>query len=226
MPERGANAGVRTILCYGDSNTWGCVPIVGEEPADRLGPVERWPGVLRAELGDGHWIVEEGLPGRTTVFDDPLEPHRNGRSFLLPCLLSHRPLDLVVVMLGTNDLKARIGVSARDIAAGAGMLVDEIARSESGRDRGAPRVLLVCPPPLGRLESFAEEFDGGREKSLALAEHYAAAARERGCELLDAGGVIRTSDVDGIHLDAREHDKLGRAVAERARALLSDAYSP
>lgn len=155
------------------------------------------------------------------MFDDLLEPRRNGRTFLRRCLLSHQPLDLVVVMLGTNDLKARIGVSARGIAAGAGMLVDEIARSPCGRDGTQPQVLLVCPAPVGRLAAFADEFAGAREKSRALAEHYAAVARERGCELLDAGSVIGSSDVDGIHLDAREHARLGQEVATRARDLLA-----
>ena len=189
-------------------------------PADST-PAERWPGILRSELGDGYWVVEEGLNGRTTVFDDPLEPHRNGLTFLPPCLLSHQPLDLVVVMLGTNDLKARFGVSARDIAAGAGLLVDTVAQSGCGREGTPPQVLLVCPPPVGRLMTFADEFAGAREKSRALVEHYAAVARERGCELLDAGSAVRSSDLDGIHLDAAQHSELGRAVATRARDLLT-----
>src|SRR5437867_8271019 len=113
---------MRSVLCYGDSNTWGCVPLDGPEPPRRFAPDERWPGVLRRELGDGWWVVEEGLSGRTTVWDDGLEPFRNGRAFLLPTLLSHQPLDVVVVMLGTNDLKRRFGVSAREIAEGAGLL--------------------------------------------------------------------------------------------------------
>ena len=83
------------ILCYGDSNTWGCIPLRGSEPARRFPPETRWPGVLRRELGDGHWVVEEGLNGRTTVWDDPLEPHRNGRTLLPPTLLTHQPPEFV-----------------------------------------------------------------------------------------------------------------------------------
>jgi lysophospholipase L1-like esterase len=75
---------VKTILCFGDSNTWGCIPLTGARPPRRHGPAQRWPGVLRRELGDGFWIVEEGLNGRTTVWDDPLEPFRSGKELLAP----------------------------------------------------------------------------------------------------------------------------------------------
>jgi lysophospholipase L1-like esterase len=112
------SAVVKTIMCYGDSNTWGCIPLTGLEPPRRYAPAQRWPGVLRRELGDGYWIVEEGLNGRTTVWDDPLEPFRSGKELLVPCLMTHQPIDLMIVMLGTNDLKGRFGVGARDIAAG------------------------------------------------------------------------------------------------------------
>jgi lysophospholipase L1-like esterase len=103
----GQAAVVKTILCYGDSNTWGCIPLTGPQPPRRYGPARRWPGVLRRELGDGYWIVEEGLNGRTTVWDDPLEPFRSGKELLVPCLMTHEPIDLVIVMLGTNDLRSR-----------------------------------------------------------------------------------------------------------------------
>jgi lysophospholipase L1-like esterase len=208
---------VKTILCYGDSNTWGCIPEDSEERARRFGPEERWPGVLRQALGSGYSIVEEGLNGRTTVWDDPLEPYRNGREFLMPCLLSHHPLDLVVVLLGTNDLP-RSGVTARDIAAGAGMLVDDIVGSECGHDGGSPQVLLICPPPVGRL---GDEFREAAEKSRQLAPHYAAVADARSCAFLDAGAHITSSDVDGIHLEADQHERLGQVAAERVRGLLS-----
>ena len=131
MPA-GQVAVVKTIMCYGDSNTWGCIPLTGPQPPRRYGPAQRWPGVLRRELGDGYWIVEEGLNGRTTVWDDPLEPFRSGKELLVPCLMTHQPIDLVIVMLGTNDLKGRFGVGARDIAAGAGLLLDIVRASDCG----------------------------------------------------------------------------------------------
>ena len=212
---------MRTVLCYGDSNTWGCIPLSGpEEDTRRYAPGERWPGVLRRELGDGYWVVEEGLNGRTTVWDDGLEPHRNGRDLLLPALLTHWPLDLVVIMLGTNDLKRRIGVSAAEIAEGAGLLVDIVRTSECGANGGAPEVLLVCPPPLGRLSPSQDDFEGGGEKSRALAGAFNEVARRRSCRLLDAGLHIATSDVDGVHLDAQAHATLGSVVATAVRDLV------
>jgi lysophospholipase L1-like esterase len=212
---------MKSILCYGDSNTWGCIPLPGPDPASRFPPATRWPGVLRRELGDGYWIVEAGLNGRTTVWNDPLEPHRNGRKLLLPTLLTHQPLDLVIIMLGTNDLKHRINASAAEIAAGAGMLVDIVAASGCGPDGRAPQTLLVCPPPIAEVDQFDDEFEGGAEKSRRLAGHYSAAAAARSCAFLDAGSVISSSDVDGIHLEEPEHERLGLAVAEHVRLLLA-----
>ena len=123
-------------------------------------------------------------------------------------------------MLGTNDLKARFSLSASDIAAGAGALVDIVQKSEVGPDGGAPMVLLVAPPPLGRLSELAEMFKGAAAKSNALSEHFQLLAEERGCSFLDAGAVIVSSDIDGVHLEVTEHGRLGRAVAEAVRHLL------
>lgn len=208
---------MRTILCYGDSNTWGSDP----ETGDRFPEDTRWPGVLRRALGDGYRVIEEGLPGRTTVREDPIEgEHKNGRAYLRPCLESHRPIDLVTLMLGTNDLKQRFGSSASDIAQGAASLAEMVLRSGCGPEGGAPVVLLVAPPPVGRLTEMAEMFEGSEEKSLEFSGHYRRFAEQYGCEYLDAGEVIVSSDVDGIHLDAGEHRKLGEAVAARIREVL------
>ena len=211
---------MKTVLCYGDSNTWGCIPLEGPGRARRFPPATRWPGVLRSELGEGYWVVEEGLSGRTTVWDDALSPHRNGRELLPPLLLTHEPLDLVIIMLGTNDLKHRIGVSAREIAEGAGMVVDIVAGSDCGPDGGAPQALLVCPPPVAHLDELDDEFEGATEKSGQLAGHYAAIAEVRSCAFFDAGSVISSSDVDGIHLDEPEHRVLGQAIAGHVRTLV------
>jgi lysophospholipase L1-like esterase len=177
--------------------------------------------VLRRELGDGFWIVEEGLNARTTVWDDPLEPFRSGKELLVPCLLTHQPIDLVIVMLATNDLKGRFGVGARDIAAGAGLLLDVVHASMCGPGESPPEALLLCPPPVGRLGLFAEEFAGAVERSRDLARHYAAVADARSCPWIDAGAPIRSSDTDGIHLDAQNHEQLGVVVAQQVRLLLA-----
>jgi lysophospholipase L1-like esterase len=212
---------MKTILCFGDSNTWGCIPLTGPQPPRRYAPAQRWPGVLRRQLGDGYWIVEEGLNGRTTVWDDPLEPSRSGKELLMPCLLTHQPVDLVIVMLGTNDLKGRFGLGARDIAAGAGALLDIVRASDCGPEGSPSQALLVCPPPVGRLGLFAEEFAGAVERSRDLARHYAAVADARSCAWIDAGAQVRSSDTDGIHLDALNHERLGVVVAQQVRLLLA-----
>ena len=207
---------MRTILCYGDSNTWGYDPVSGV----RFGREQRWPGVLARELGDGYYVVEEGLNGRTTVWEDPIFPHRNGREYLVPCLESHAPLDLVVVALGVNDLKARIGVSASDIADGAGALVETAQKSATGPGGGAPEVLLLAPPPVGDLGDAAEMFEGALEKSRGFSKHYARVADKYGCGLLDLAGLVSVSAIDGVHFEADEHEKIGREVAARVREAL------
>jgi len=206
----------KTILCYGDSNTWGWNPAT----QDRYARHERWPGVLRQELGEGTVVIEEGLSGRTTVWDDPIEGYKNGKEYLTPCLETHKPINLVIIMLGTNDLKMRFSVPACDVAAGAGVLVDIVTRSQTGPAGSAPQVLLIAPPAIARLSEFAEMFEGGAAKSRQLAHHFGLVARERGCAFLDASQVIVCSDLDGVHLDLSEHHKLGEAVAACAKQLL------
>lgn len=207
---------MRTILCYGDSNTWGYNPATQERYAREV----RWTGVLRRLLGMGYLIIEEGLNGRTTVWDDPIEGYKNGKEYLIPCLETHKPIDLVVIMLGTNDLKMRFSAPACDIATGAGVLVDIVAKSETGPGDSAPQVLLVAPPPIGKLSEFAEMFEGGTAKSRMLSRNFHLVAEEHGCALLDASGIIVSSDVDGIHFDLSEHRKLGEAVAAGVRQML------
>lgn len=207
---------MKTILCYGDSNTWGYDPAT----KDRFAPDVRWTGVLQQNLGPDYRVIEEGLNGRTTVWDDPIEGYKNGKAYLPPCLASHRPLDLVVLMLGTNDLKQRFSVPAADIAKGVGVLVDLILQSGSGYAGEPPQVLLLAPPSLSTLTEFAEMFSGAEAKAARFGELYAQIAAERGCAFLDTGRVIVSSPLDGIHFEATEHAKLGRAVAARVQTLL------
>jgi lysophospholipase L1-like esterase len=204
----------RTVLVYGDSNSHGTVPMATLEDMGRLGPAERWPGVLAAELGPG-WIVrEEGLPGRTTVYPDPVSGvHKNGLAILPAILESHRPIDVVALMLGTNDLKHRFQAPMVEIAEGASLLVHAIRHSYAGPDMAQPAVLLIAPPAILEAGCLAEIFEGGAVKSQRFAEAYAAVAKRHRCAFLDAGAVIVSSPLDGVHFDAEEHGKLGRAVA-------------
>jgi lysophospholipase L1-like esterase len=204
------------VLCYGDSNTWGTNPaIIGRFSRDA-----RWPGVLQKALGDNYHIIEEGLGGRTTVWDDPIEGYKNGKEYLIPCLATHAPLDLVIILLGTNDLKKRFSVSAQDIASGVGVLVDTITKSGSGKNLKAPKVLLLVPPPLGKLTELNEMFEGGPEKSRRFPEHFKNIAKIYGCELFDTSTVIKSSDIDGIHFEKESHKKLGQAVATIVKTIL------
>jgi lysophospholipase L1-like esterase len=174
---------------------------------------------LTRELGSEFRVIEEGLNARTTVREDPVEEYKNGKDYLRPCLESHRPLDVVIVALGVNDLKARFFASASDVADGAGVLVAIAQRSGAGPDGSPPAVLLMAPPPVGRLTELAEMFAGAEEKSRGFARQYRRVAEKYGCELLDAGEQVRASDLDGIHLEAGEHRKLGEAVAARVKGM-------
>jgi lysophospholipase L1-like esterase len=209
---------VRQILTYGDSNTWGA------DPADDTLRFEwpvRWPGVLQRELGDEYHVAEEGLGGRTTVYDDPLLPRRSGKDLLAPALETHAPLDLVILMLATNDI-SYAHISAADAADGAAELAHLVQRSELGPGGVAPRVLLVCPPPVGPFEDNwrPELWVGADEKSRALPQEFARVAAALGVPWLDAGRVVTTSPLDGWHLEAPQHELLGVAVAARVRELL------
>ncbi len=208
---------MKTILCFGDSNTWGSDPTTGERFARDV----RWPGVLRATLGPEYDVIEEGMPGRTTVFDDPLEPFKRGKDYLPPCLRTHAPLDLVILLLGTNDLQLRYSASALDIALGCDWLIGVVESSTAGPQGIAPEVLLVAPPPLKTVpEPWDESFAGAEEKSRRLAGHYRRIAETRTCAYFDAGEQIASSDVDGVHWEASEHAKLGKALAPLVRRLI------
>lgn len=209
---------MKTILCYGDSNTWGYSP----STQDRYGWDERWAGVLRNELAADYLVIEEGLGGRTTVWDDPVEGiYKNGTTYLTPCIESHQPLDLVIILLGTNDLKYRFSVGAFDIAQGAGVLVQMIQKSETGPDGKAPKVLLMAPPPLEKLTEtdFVEMFARAEKKSKQFSHEYRRVAEELGCEFLDTADIIVSSKLDAIHWDIESHRKLGEVVAARVREI-------
>ena len=212
----------RVVLAFGDSNTHGTVPMATLEDQGRFAPAERWPGVCAAALGPGWRMVEEGLPGRTTVHPDPIEGvHKNGLAVLPAILETHRPIDLVVVMLGTNDLKQRFAVSPLDVGEGASRLLHAIRHSYTGPAGGQPRLLLVAPMPIEEVGCLAEMFTGGGPKSRHVAGHYARVAARHGADFLDAGELIAVSPVDGIHLDAAAHAALGRAIAASVAAMPS-----
>ncbi len=197
-----------TIMCFGDSLTWGFDP----ESGTRFDLPDRWPTVMAAELGCE--AVVEALPGRTTVFDSPYVEGRNGAQMLRPLLDSHLPLDAVVIMLGTNDLQVPLNLSARHAAAGLWTLLDIVLRSCAGTGGAAPATLVVAPPPLVEPHGFMGVFLAGREEeSRRLAGHLREVAVHMGAGFLDSGQVVRPSAADGVHLDRSGQRELGRAVA-------------
>ena len=203
------------IVAFGDSNTWGYDPATG----GRFPRAQRWPNVMHRELGADFEVIAEGLNGRTTVHDDAIERYRSGAEALPPCLMSHAPLDLLIVALGCNDLKKRFSLSPFDIAEGAAQLVF-IARAFAPCFAGGPKILLIAPPPVAKLTDYAEMFEGAEEKSRLLGARYRAVAKREGVPCLDAGEVVRCSDLDGIHFEADQHELLGRAAARAAREAL------
>jgi lysophospholipase L1-like esterase len=208
--------GDRSVLCYGDSNTYGFDPASG----GRFPPGVRWPGVLATELGAGWRVIEEGLSGRTTVHDDPFLPHCNGLEHLLPCLYSHAPLDVVVLFLGQNDLKPRFRLPAIDVARGVAMLVQSILDSGAGLESGPPHVLVLGMPRLGRFDETDEQFEGVAARAERLPRLLRQQADELGVEFLDLAPVTAFSDLDGFHLEAPGHAAVGRAVAQIVRSMV------
>ena len=209
-----------TILCFGDSNTHGTKPLPAQDVIERHGPESRWPCVMAAELGSGFRVIEEGLPGRTTVHDDPIEgAHMNGLTALPMLVGSHSPLDIVVLMLGTNDLKTRFSVGPTDIAASLERLVTMLRFYCAAPGRTVPKVLLVAPPPIQEVDWLGEKLIGGRAKSLGLAAAIRASAERLGVAFLDAGTHIEVSPIDGLHYDAATHRTLGLAITEAVREL-------
>jgi len=199
------------VLCYGDSNTHGSMPMSGPEGAGRYSRDMRWPGVAAATLGPDWQVIEEGLGGRTTVHEDVVEGGaRNGLAVLPAALHSHKPLDVVVLMLGTNDLKLRFSVTAQDIANSCGRLITCIRDQRLDPD---PAVLLVCPPPIVETGYLGAMFAGGAEKSRALAPAIRALAGFHGVAFYDAAEVATVDPLDGIHYSADTHTALGAAMA-------------
>ncbi|CDX33691.1 conserved hypothetical protein [Mesorhizobium sp. ORS 3359] len=210
---------MRSVLCYGDSNTHGQVP--GGTPLERYGPAERWPGVMARELGAGWHVIEEGLSGRTTVRDDPIEgAHKNGRTYLRPCLQSHAVLDLVIIMLGTNDLKARFNQPASEVAMAMGCLVYDIKELKPGPRGSVPEIMIVSPPPmLDDIKEWRSIFAGAPAKSRQLALEFEIIADSLEVHFFDAGSVVSCDPLDGFHINGQAHASLGRALAREVEAI-------
>ncbi len=210
---------MKSVLCYGDSLTWGY---------DAAGPgrhalEDRWPSVLQAELGQGVHVIAEGLNGRTTAFDDHLAAtDRNGARTLPTVLGTHTPIDLVVIMLGANDMKPWIHGNPLAAKQGMARLVSIVRNYDHGTHYPTPEILLVSPPAVSRTDNaeFKDMFAGGDKASHKLAPLYDALADEIGCGFFDAGSVAVTTPLDGVHLDAGNTRAIGKALAPVVRVML------
>jgi lysophospholipase L1-like esterase len=216
------------VLCFGDSNTHGTP---AEDPEYvRLGPDRRWTGLLQQRLGDGFEIVEEGLAGRTTDVDYVDRPHCNGRSYFPAALMSHDPLDVVVVMLGSNDLKSCFRRDAATIANALHGYVDDVATSVTDRQGRTPAVLLVSPILLDDgITAYVDPTGNGfdersLEASRGLAAKIRVVAEERGVLFADAASVAHAGG-DALHLTDDSHQPLAELVAEVIRGVPSVARS-
>ena len=209
------------IFVYGDSLTWGIVP----NTRQRLAFERRWPGVLERELvqaGCDARVIEDALNGRRTAWDDPFKPGRNGLAGLEQRMEINAPLSLVILMLGTNDFQSVHQHDAWQSAQGIAALVGAIRRAPIEPGAPVPPVLIVAPPPIETPGgTMALKFAGGRDRCAGVADAYQRVAAELLCPFFDSGRVIHASLVDGVHLDADEHQALGRALAPVVAGLLA-----
>jgi len=210
---------VRQILVYSDSLSWGIVPSTRKRQ-----PFEaRWPGVMEIALqsqGRSVRVIEDCLNGRRTVWEDTFKPGRNGLTGLAQRIEINSPLDLVMLMLGTNDFQSMHPHNAAHAAQGIAALIGAIRQAPIEPGMPVPPILVIVPPrilvPRGPI---AAKFTGAAEKSAGLSDAYRAVAAELGCHFFDAGSVTSASAVDGIHLDADQHQSLGKALAHVVAAL-------
>ena len=212
---------MKEILCFGDSNTHGFIPGCGQRYPREV----RWSSRLEGLLGEGYHVVEEGMNGRTTAFEDALQPFRSALGYIVPCIKSHAPLDLIVIMLGTNDAKARYGVSAEEIGFGLRSLIAEIEtffRYNAARAGSCPRLLIVSPVPMPATGGDPEFNDASLQKQAALAGVFRQVAAEMGCAFAAAEDWISPSLLgeDFCHFSAQAHAVFAERIAQEIRALL------
>ena len=208
-----------SVVCFGDSLTWGFKP--GERT--RYGHDVRWTRLLQKELGNDFYVIEEGLNGRTTVFEDPVRGDKNGLAHLATVRKTHMPIDILIIMLGTNDLQTRFGMSAGAIAHAMSRLLDFARQPTDDPEGRAPKVLLMSPPALGDFsESPLEPMfsgDASRAESEKLKDEYKRIAADYGAAFFDTGSVVKVSKVDAVHLDPDMQQPLAEAIAGEVRTL-------
>ena len=209
------------IVCLGDSNTHGyCAdPMDCADGGNRFNENERWPRVLETLLGKDYLVLEEGLSGRTTVFPDPLHEGMPALDVAVPILMSHEPVDLLIIMLGTNDTKDRLGMNAACIALGMNRLLDKCKSVPCWGNHG-PNILVVCPPHIGQELNDPCMGENCAAKSRELASRMEPIVRAQGCAWLDAEGVAEFNKVDYMHLTQKGHADLAAKLAQIIPSLM------
>ncbi len=216
---------MKTLLCYGDSNTWGYIPrSCGRYetlPEARYDWAQRWPGVAQSALGPSWRVLENGLNGRTTMFDDPGDPGRSGLAMLPFSVDIAKPFDAFAVMLGTNDLKSYFGTTPWEIALGMENIVQKL---RALLPDAPPKILIIAPILVGTVqpgENMGMHFyPGCFEKAKGLAEAFATVAKRNACDFLNAADHAQPG-VDGIHIDEAGHKALGEAVAKQLQSMFA-----
>ncbi len=215
---------MKTILCYGDSNTWGFVPgslNMQTYYMERYARDKRWTGLLQAKLGDDFYVVEAGLNARTTNLDYKDLPGRNGKTYLLPCLYSASPIDLVVLFLGVNDLKIEFNRNSTQIAAGLTELIELIQSTKYGRGMQLPPpILLIGYPTISHENYEGGLFVGALERSKGLNQLYEALAKKYGADYLDAAPHIKLSEIDGLHIDEAGQKIFAELIYQKIKAII------
>ena len=213
---------MKRIMVYGDSNSWGFVPVSGAM-GDRYDETVRWPAVMRSMLGIDYEVIEENISGRSTVFDDPFVENRNGLKTIDACLMSHMPLDLVIIMLGTNDLKRFHNATPMMITKGLSVLCDRILAFGAGRRGNDPRFLIISPPEIGkniRNSTFAGYYDENAVRySRELGDYFEQMAEEYEFDFLRASEVVSPSEEDAVHLTPEDHRALAAAVTAKVKRI-------
>lgn len=222
----------KSILCYGDSNTWGYIPgkfDLQKQYLERYSRDIRWTGRLQKILGNQYYIIEEGLNGRTTNVDSLDPPDRNGKRYLPPCLYSHAPLDLVVLMLGGNDLKRIYNRTTEEIVNGVAELIQIIQSSKYGADmQSSPQILLIGYPVLrsdnaGAIFGDAHMFENGVKRSQAFDLYLSELAKKMSCYYFNMAPFIEFSDIDGLHFDETAHKIFADKIAPEIVRIFSNS---
>lgn len=217
---------MKRILCYGDSNTWGFMPKTAclENWNMRFDENTRWTGRLQNMLGSEYKVLEEGLNGRTSAFDDPQDDNRNGVKYINTCMLTDMPVDMAIIMLGTNDIKSFFPYTPYVVANGVGRIVDEIRKADYGVGGKIPEVLVVAPINIdehaanGWLEG---EFGmDSVEKNKKLAPYLKKMAENRGVHFFNIGAYVTADPADGIHMNEEGHKIMAEKMFAEVKAII------